>query len=75
MPLYISLVYATPIEFRLLRREILLSQAAFSHRDANVLGQPILYREGRTTLAFNWNSTLPRSARTPTPARLEVGVA
>ena len=75
MPPSMRLVCATPIELGLLRREALVSQAVFSHRDANFPGQAITCHEARTTLAFNWHSTLPRSALTPMPATLEVGAA
>ena len=51
-PSYIHLVYATPIELRLPRRRILISEAVFSLRVGNFLGQPILYHHGRTTPVF-----------------------
>ena len=56
-PSSISLVYDTPIELRLPRREILISEAVFSLRNGNFLGQPILYHEGRTTLVFKCDGT------------------
>ena len=51
-PSSIRLVYATPIALRLPRREILISEAVFSIRNANFLGQPILHHDGRTTRVF-----------------------
>jgi hypothetical protein len=65
MPSYISSVHATPIVLGLLRRGILISQAVFSHKDANFPGQTILRHEGHATLAFNLKSTAPRSVLTP----------
>ena len=56
-PSSIRLVYAKPIELRLPRREILISEAVFSLRNANLLGQPILHHEGRTTLVFKCDGT------------------
>ena len=51
-PSSIRLVYAMPIELWISRRKVLVSQAVFSLRDDNFLGQPIVYHDGRTTLVF-----------------------
>ena len=51
-PSSIRLVYATPIELRLPKRSILFSQAVFSLRVGNFLGQPILYHDGHTTPVY-----------------------
>lgn len=56
-PSTIRLVYATPIQLRLPRREILISQAVFSLGDPKFLGQPILYHNGRTTLVAKCSGT------------------
>jgi hypothetical protein len=53
----IRLVYATPIELALPRRKILISEAVFSLRNANFLGQPILHHDGRTTRVFKCDGT------------------
>jgi hypothetical protein len=51
-PSSIRLIYAKPIEVRLPRKKILVSQAVFSLRVGNFLGQPILYHNGRTTAVY-----------------------
>ena len=48
-PSFIYLVYATPITLRLPRREVVVSQAAFSLSDTSFIGQPLLHHDGRTT--------------------------
>ncbi len=48
----IHLVYAAPIEIKLPRRVISISQAMFSFGDENFLNQPILYHDERTTRVF-----------------------
>ena len=54
---FIRLAYATPIELRLPRREILISEAVFLIRNTDFLDQPVLHHDGRTTLVFKCDGT------------------
>ena len=56
-PSSIHLVYATPIEVRLARREILISEALFSLQNEGFLGQPLLHHNGRTTFVAKCSGT------------------
>ena len=56
-PSSIRLTYATPIQIKLLRREILVSDAVFSLGEPEFLGSPVLHHEGRTSLVFKCDGT------------------
>ncbi len=51
-PSTIRLIYRSPIQLKLPRREIVVSDVVFSLTDPNFLGSPILHHSGRTTLVF-----------------------